>query len=97
MRRYGGFPRWILDSGEIDDDGKYRALSVGAAIDLVLGCGARAGWDCCRGVASAGRHARQALEQEADEGGGRAGGGQVDRNPGFQLDHSGGDFDQPEA
>ena len=65
--------------------------------DLVSGWKARAGWDCCRGEASDGRHARQALEQESDEGCGRAGGGQVDGDPGFQLDHSGGDFDQPEA
>ena len=69
----------------------------GAAWDLVLGCGARAGWDCCRGVASGGRHARQAFQQESDEGCGRTGGRQVDGDPGFQLDDTGGDLDQAEA
>jgi hypothetical protein len=62
-----------------------------------LGLEFRAGWDFCRGVASGGRHARQAFQQESDERCGWASGRQVNGDPGFQLDDAGGDLDQAEA
>jgi hypothetical protein len=43
------------------------------------------------------RHARQSLEQQADDGSGGTGARQVDGDPGLHLDDAGGDLDEAQA
>jgi len=59
---------------------------------LGLGLEGSGGLGLLSGLASAGRQARQALEQSSDERCGRAGVGQVDGDPGFEFDDAGGDL-----
>jgi hypothetical protein len=82
---------------ELGDDGDCRALSGSRGVGLGLGLAGSGGLGLLSGVASGGGHARQALQQQSDEGCGWAAGRQVDRDSGFELDDAGGDLDQLET